>query len=296
MSKLIRAGFFRYFHSPVFYVCSALTLLLSFIFAFRISRCVELNEYCFVLETVIFAVLIAVSLGYEASGNIRNKIVKGYSKSEIYFSETIVAITLVSVYFIWFAILSFALNTVILSHIPVSLMLSCIFGFYLMAVMLTAAFVFITCAVSRQTVSAVICLSVIIVLYMTSTVADAFLSEPQYIKWAKKTENGEWEYMLEENPKYIDEPLRSILVFYRNTNPYGQRAKYEAIAEPCLYTDEDWEKARENIADTLGSAFLDRELSADEQTFLQQAPVCALIPIPFLIVAGWLVFRKKSFR
>ncbi|MBR7162316.1 MAG: hypothetical protein IKD07_07860, partial [Clostridia bacterium] len=216
MSKLVRAGFFRYFHSTVFQICTALTLLLSFIFAFRISRSVQINEYCFAFETMIFAVMIAVSLGYEVSGNIKNKVLTGYSRALIYFSETIVAVTLVSMHFMWFAALSFALNAEILSHMPTDLMLSCIFGFYLMALMLTAAFVFITCAVSKQTVSAILCLVVIISLYMTSTLADAFLSEPQYLKWGKKEENGEWEYFLEENPTYIDEPLRSILVFYRN--------------------------------------------------------------------------------
>ena len=296
MSKLIRAGFFRYFHSTVFYVCSALTLLLSFVFALRISRSVQINEYCFVLETVIFAVMIALSLGYEVSGNIKNKVLKGYSRTLIYFSEVIVAITLVSIHFIWYAILSFGLNTAILSHIPVSLMLSCIFGFYLMAVMLTAAFIFITCAISKQTVSAILCLVVILSLYITSTVADSFLAEPQYLKLGQMQESGEWEHWLEENPKYIDEPLRSILVFYRNTNPYGQRAKYEAIAMPYLYTDEAWEQARKDVAGTIGIEFLNREISNEEQTFLRQTPIYVMIPIPFLIVAGWLVFRKKSFR
>lgn len=296
MSKLIRAGFFRYFHSEVFKACSALTLLLSLIMALRIRGGVEINEYCFVLETTVFAVMIALSLGNEASNHMKNKVLKGYSRTLLYFSEMTVAVSLVSLYFVWFAALCFVFNIEILSHIPVSLMLSCIFGFYLMAVMLTSAFVFIACAASGKAVAAIVCLVLVIGLYMTSTFADAFLAEPQYYKVGQQMQTGEFEYYPEENPTYVDEPLRSVLVFYRNTNPYGQRAKYEDIASPFLYSDEKWEAAKEAIADTLGSDVLDREISEDEIKFLRQTPLFALIPIPFFVLVGWLVFRKRSFR
>jgi hypothetical protein len=104
------------------------------------------------------------------------------------------------------------------------------------------------------------------------------------------------EFYLEENPDYVHEPWRSILTVYRDANPYGQRWEYGDILLPFLYNDLDWEQAKEATANTIGNDFLRREISEDEWAYLNRTPFAILAPIPFFIIGGWLVFRKRSFK
>ena len=91
MRDLLRSGFFRYTHSSVFKVCTALCIAFAALFSYRIYRAVELNEFTFMFASVTFAVLITFSVGNETSKCIRNKIPTGCTRSQVYFSELILA-------------------------------------------------------------------------------------------------------------------------------------------------------------------------------------------------------------
>ena len=104
------------------------------------------------------------------------------------------------------------------------------------------------------------------------------LKEEEFFK-VGSTESGKWEHWEEKNPRYIDEPLRGVLIFYRDINPYGQRAEYESILIPFLYDDESWEQAKEATANTIGNDFLKRETSEDEWAYLNRTPFAMLAPI-----------------
>ena len=104
------------------------------------------------------------------------------------------------------------------------------------------------------------------------------------------------EFYLEENPDYVHEPWRSILTVYRDANPYGQRWEYVDILRPFLYDDVSWERAKEATVNTIGNDHLKREVSETEWVFLNRTPFAILAPIPFFIIGGWLVFRKRAFK
>lgn len=296
MRDLLRSGFFRYTHSSVFKVCTALCIAFAALFSYRIYRAVELNEFTFMFASVTFAVLITFSVGYETSACIRNKIPTGCTRSQVYFSELILANLFILFYFILFLIFALALNFRLLSHIPVKLALAAVFGFLCMSLLFANIFTVLTCMISSKNASAVVCLVLVIVMFLTSeTVADA-LSHTEFVKIGHAENGGEMEFYLEENPDYVHEPWRSILTVYRDANPYGQRWEYGDILLPFLYNDLDWEQAKEATANTIGNGFLRREISEDEWTYLSRTPFAMLVPIPFFIIGGWLVFRKRSFN
>ena len=296
MRDLLRSGFFRYTHSSVFKVCTALCIAFAALFSYRIYRAVELNEFWFMAASVVFAVLITFSVGNETSKCIRNKIPTGCTRSQVYFSELILANLFILFYFILFLIFALALNFRLLSHIPVKLALAAVFGFLCMALLFANVFAALTCIISSKTASVTVCLVLIIAMFLTSeTVAD-MLDQSEFYKVGHADNGGEMEFYLVENPDYVHEPWRSILTFYRDANPYGQRWEYEDILQPFLYDDLDWEQAKEATANTIGNDFLRRETSEDEWAYLNRTPFAMLAPIPFFIIGGWLVFRKRSFN
>ncbi len=296
MRDLLRSGFFRYTHSSVFKVCTVLCIAFAALFSYRIYRAVELNEFTFMFASVIFAVLITFSVGYETSKCIRNKIPTGCTRSQVYFSELILANLFILFYFILFLIFALALNFRLLSHIPVKLALAAVFGFLCMSLLFANVFAALTCIISSKTASVTVCLVLIIAMFLTSeTVAD-MLDQSEFYKVGHADNGGEMEFYLVENPDYVHEPWRSILTFYRDANPYGQRWEYVDILRPFLYDDVSWERAKEATVNTIGNDHLKREVSETEWVFLNRTPFAILAPIPLFVLGGWLVFRKRSFK
>ncbi|MBQ4047257.1 MAG: hypothetical protein IJC93_02675 [Clostridia bacterium] len=295
MVNLLRSGFFRYMHSTIFKVCSVLTVVIAFLFSYRIYKAAELNEFGFVFGTITFAILITFMIGIETSKCIRNKIPTGYTKTQIYFSELILANIFVILFFIVFLVVAVCLNVRLLSHTPLKLVLQAIFGFFCMALLFANVVASLTCMISAKTASTIACLVMIIVLFLTSTIVAEMLDEPKFHRLGSN-ESGEWVHWEEKNPNYVDEPWRSVLTFYRDANPYGQRAEYDEILVPFLYSDASWEKAMEETAGTIGNDFLKREISETEQDYLNRIPFTLMAPIPFFVLGGWVVFRKKSFK
>ena len=296
MLKLIRASFFRYFHSTVFWICSGLALLIAVFFGYRLCRNVCLDEFWFFFATAVIAVLIILSVGGEVARQVKNKIVKGYSRTQIFFSELIVAYAIISFFFILFLVMAFLLNIAIVPHTPVLLILQYIVGFYAIALAFTTVYCSLACMISMKTVAVAVCLVLSFTLYYSSFVVADQLDNREYNKVGAKTENGEWEFWFEKNPEYVDEPFRSVLTLYLNINPYGQRSVYEDIVYPYLFRDEAWEAALEATKNTTGNEHLLRDISSEEQEFLNLAPLYMVMPIPIYAIVGWLYFRKKELK
>ncbi|MBQ9746271.1 MAG: hypothetical protein IJW21_05565 [Clostridia bacterium] len=295
MLNLLRAGFFRYLRSTVFKVCTLLAAVFAALFSYSAMKTSNLNEIWFMFGTLMIAVLITFTVGGETSSCIRNKLAAGYTKTQIYFSEIILANVFALIYYAVFFVFFLVGNFYITEHTPAVLSLQASLGFAAMAVLLASAFASISCMISSKTAPAVVSLILVIVLTITNSIAADALKEKEFFK-VGSNQSGKWEYWEEKNPEYVDEPLRSVLTFYRDTNPYGQRAEYEGILVPFLYDDEAWERAKEATADTIGNDFLMRDISEDEQKYLNRTPLVTLTPVPAFILAGWFVFKKKEFK
>ncbi len=295
MYNLLRSGFFRYTHSTVFWVCTVLTAVFALLFSWNIYASAELNEVWFVFGTMPLSILITFIIGNESSKCIRNKIPTGYTRTQIYLSELILANMFVVFLFSVFLVFSIVLNIRLLPHIPLKLALQTVFGFLCSALLFANVFATMTCIVSHKTISIVIGLALIIALYLPCTGVSLLLDEEEFLQ-VGTFENDVWVEYEEKNPRYVDEPQRSLLMFYDKVNPYSQRISYDDILRPFLFDDEAWERAKQATANTVGDAFLKREISEDEQVFLNTTPFATIALIPIFVLTGWLVFRKKSFQ
>ena len=295
MLNLLRAGFFRYLHSATFKICSSLTLVFAALFSWHAYKASELNEIWFMFGTLMITVLITFVVGNETSSCIKNKLASGYTKTQVYFSEIILANIFALIYFSVFFVFFIVGNFYITPHTPLFISFQVVFAFAAMTLLLASVFCSIACAISSKTVPSIVCLILVVALSITSLVVVEALNINEFTKYAS-SQNGEWVYWQEKNPNYIDEPFRSLLTFYRDINPYGQCEEYEKILQPFLYDDEAWEEAKEATKNTIGNDFLKREISDAERKYLIKTPFVTLIPIPFFVIAGWLIFKKKEFK
>ncbi|MBR6740861.1 MAG: hypothetical protein IKM04_07340 [Clostridia bacterium] len=295
MSKLLKATFFRYTHSMVFGICLLLTAVFAGLFSRWIHYASELSARWFLAEIIVFATVICLTVGTETAGCVKNKLVCGFSRTKIFFSELIVANVVVLFFFAIFAAFSFVVNIRLLGNTPLKMILQCLLGFGCMAVMLATAFVTVSCIFSRPAAAAAGCMITVVVLFASTALVLDLLAEPEFFKGRYRVDGGEWQDYIEENERYVDSPLREVLIFYKNANPFGVLSDYEDVMVPWLYEDEALASAMDATANTIGNDFLRREISPDEQRFLDRAPIRMVAPVPVLILAGWLIFRRKTF-
>lgn len=293
MSKLIRGGIFRTIHSSVFKICLCCTVLLAILFAYGIYHSIRLDDFVLLAEFIVLALLISLAVGNETAGRIRNKLITGHTRTSIFFSELILAYLEMLIFFLIFFLVSLVINLRLLEHTPLSLALKYAFGFFCAGMSIATIIVSVTCLFSKQVVTSITGILLVFALYFSSIAVAGSLSQKEFFVNTLPAENGELIVIEEKNPRYVEEPLRSILINYQKMNPLGQSSEYDSIIKPFLYDNERWEQARRSVPD---SNYLNRELSEDDETFLAETPLQLLLPMPIFILLGWLIFRKKEFK
>lgn len=296
MRNLLRSGFFRYVHSSVFRICSVLIVVFAILFSSRIYAGAELNQFCLLFSWVTFAVLIAFTIGNETTRCIRNKISTGHTKTQLYFTELILANIVVLMYFVVFLFFAIVINSRLFTHISLKLMLQTALGFLSISLLLANILVPLACIIASKSGSVIVCLGLIITLFLTSVSVTETLKNKENNKMEETANDSVVLYTNATTLDYADNLLESVLTFYRDINPSCLNLSYDEILRPFLLTDEALEKAKEATAHTIGNDFLRREVSEAEQVFLNEAPCIVLSPIPFFVILGWAVFRKKSFQ
>jgi hypothetical protein len=312
MSKLIRAAFYRYFHSILFYVCLALSLISAAVFSYAVGRDKEMYAGLLLLQSLIYAVLLSVTVGGEASGGCKNKIIYGYSRLQIYFSELIAACTVVSGIYLFYIIFSFLFNISTVSQTPVSLIMQSLLGFYCISLCICALCVFISFTSGKTIAAAIICVILVFGIYITWEPTETILNKAEYftVYTPKNAMGGEPAFqgvrnpddedMIEvkqKNPEYVGGFARKLLVLYRDLNPYCQLKRYNAVLRPYFYTEEERRHANGLISPYLIDAgYLDTDITEDEQKFLDTAPLYPLAVTAVTVPLGALLYRKKKFR
>ena len=312
MSKLIRAAFYRYSHNVLFYVCLALSIISAAVFSYAVRRDKEMYAALLLVQSLIYAVLLSVIVGCEASGGCKNKIIYGYGRTQIYFSELIAACAVVTGFYFIYILISFIFNISTAPQTPVSLILQAVFGFYCISLCLCVICVFISFVSGKTIAAAIICVILVFGIYITWEPTETVLNKAEYFTvYTPKTDTGEEpvlqgeknpddEDMIElkqKNPEYVGGFARTLLVLYRDLNPYCQLKRYNSVLRPYFYTDEERRHANGLISPHLIEAgYLDMNISEDGQKFLDAAPLYPLSVIAVFVPSGALLYRKKKFR
>lgn len=247
MNKLISSEFIRLFKSNLFRFCLIFSTGLGAIMVLMRWSDIKMNqniyaklgpEYC-TADGLIFtgslyilfviAVLVGLFVGTEYSnGTIRNKIIAGHVRFNIYISKLIVctvADIIIHMSCI-FAVLIFGEIFINGTTIPATKILLFSLVSISAVIALTAMFLFISMTFQSKATGSVVCLvTSIMLLFMAMTIYQK-LSEPEYYdSYSYFDENTGREISYEEtekNPQYITGDTRKLYEFLDNFIPVSQ--------------------------------------------------------------------------
>lgn len=187
---------------------------------------------------IFFAVMISMFTGTEYSdGTIRNKIIVGHSRSDIYLSNFITSIvSSFAVVAVW--LLSGLVGLFLINewYLPPKWVLIYILVILLLSSAMSAIFTLIGMLMSSKASSAVISIIVFVVMLVVSTTVSQALSAPEMISGYQLTSNGVEMTEPEPNPGYLRGVSRDIAEAAMDILPTGQGLNIAnlSMTEPAL--------------------------------------------------------------
>ncbi len=289
MTKLLRAGFRRYTHSPITWLGLALSLISGLVTGFMTSSDTYESVY-FVFSLLVTASVIVLIIGPEFSdGAFRNKVLAGHSKSEICLSEIAIALCATVVMFLLnsagFAVFNFRLfEKEPFPVMPYPSMPLIFLGFFLATIASASLTILISLSVSHRAWSPVACLVLIFCIFFASYEIELLLDRPEYSYKIEAppsmggiidVDNLE----KEPNPNYIGGKARVALETVYKILPYSHVIEHGNILSRFTY--------KLNV--TL-------ELEEEDLDILQSSPYW-LTGVSFvLLAAGYLLFTRKELK
>ncbi len=304
MTKLLRAGFRRYFRSILFWICLCLSIGIGLFIGYNSRKNTSFEPFNYMLPIIISAVLVSLGIGREFSDGIfRCKIAAGYSKGQIFLSETVISLSITFIFQLFTSVCFAIFNLDVFKEINIKILAFIWIGVILTTITFTAFFVFISCSVSKKAIASIInILLVISICYSGFELAES-LGQPEYhqgVTFEYNEETGERVPIFTEdpNPKYIGGELRTVLETVADISPYGQFLNYRKVFDPmlqlCFVYDGNvaFDDHRFDEYIISGSYTPDQE---DLQA-LTWLPLYQLSVIALLLGGGYFIFRKKDFK
>ncbi len=302
MSKLLRAGFHRYTHSLLFWICMFICIGTGVFFGFQTSNG-DFDETYYRFLLFLNASLFSLIIGREfTEGMFRIKIAAGHSKGQIFLAEAILALAVTFLMYMIHTAIILMFNIKLFVYIDIKALPLVFIGVLLTTLAFTALFVFISCLISKRSIASVFCILLVIALYSANLTISKALSEPKTNEYMVRTEleNGEyiWTPLSRPNPRYVDEPVRGVLEWVENISPFGQFSFCGDIFEPMFMLPYITETNRPYGTD-IYDEFLKTGVytpKADALQALRPLPIYQIGLIFVLLGSGYIIFRKKDFK
>ncbi len=229
MLNLMSATFTRFRKHPLFIVLALVFLACSIMYPVQnySENIKNITSYVYVLEDNIFsiaflspifsAVFCSLYFGTEYSnGTIRNKIIWGFSKRDIYLSSLFSSCLVMTIFLTIYFLVYIAVGTPLLGFFKMDIktILQLALATYFSTYAFIAYFIFIAMNVSSKSASAVICILCTFVILIVGVIHYELLCEPEYVD--------------EVNEYYnitITGTKRNIYRFYCDFFPPGQIAQ-----------------------------------------------------------------------
>ena len=281
MTKLLRAGIRRYFKCPVSWITLAMLVIFGCLGAAEIGPQSSPDDIYILSLMFGMTSMVTLSIGKEiGNGSVRNKIVKGYKKGQIFLSEMILAIAICFVLFIVSAVPFILIDYVTLKEIPTEALIKVVAGIILLNLALVSICVFVSCMITNRAISAVVAIVLVIGFLFVGFYLNDCLNDPEYFE-VVITSNGETQKApnAARNPNYVDGVQRKIYQFLYDVNPLGQMIQYAEILSPYF---------------TPHAVKL--EIPNEEMQILNTAPLYSIGVMIVVSSGGYVLFRKKDLK
>ena len=319
MINLIRGELYRYRHKKFFWITLAASLLSGIVFGvsvtgFSTGRYTDrgnFDDMFLVPAAVILCIFISLTIGREYSdGVIRNKLIQGKSRLQIYGSKLLVSIgvslVLSMLFLIGFSIVSVKQT---LPYLNGGILLRAGLAFLLMHGVWATLFTIISIVIPHKEIGSILNIALIIAVMFGCYQLEFVLGQPEFIQdtsvetiemtpeevaqvnagtfegsyaW-DEDDNGVLTYYKtvenhgekSPNPRYVSGGLRTAIELIDNTLPHGQINQYVAYLQSCLYSDDP---------------------ALIETNDIPWFPLYSLGFMVVLAGSGTLAFRKKEFK
>ncbi len=249
MRKLLSAGLLRLRKNRLFFVGICFMFGIGLLFSLgkysdmaRFGAKQYLDDVLFlhtIFAGVCSAIFCSLFSGLEFSdGTIRNKLIVGHSRKNVYFSNLIVCITAAFCMTAAF-LLSYCLFGIPLL-LPPRMPLHTICIYLFISLFTITAYVsffhMISMLTARKAISAVACLLIFTGLLLAGISIFSRLEAPEYISDYFATSNGIQKSEPYRNPKFLTGTAKSVYLFLFDFLPSGQSIQFacEIVAHPAL--------------------------------------------------------------
>ena len=249
MYKLLKAGLFRLRKDIIFWIFTFFTLGIAGFTLFRYNP----NEYIldkFVNEFIMYigifiAIFVSIFVGKEHSeGIIRNKIIVGHKRINIYLSNLIISVITTIFYELIYLILMLIIGIPLFGKLqmPLSEFAMSILNIFLVIIAYCSIFNFITMLSSEVTISTTICIIFFIVMFVIVSALSLTVNTSKYITNTFWDEQGQPHTISQElNPNYPGEEKIKIAKTIYYFIPQGQandiaNGKTEDLSEFPIYS------------------------------------------------------------
>lgn len=242
MYKLLNADFYRLIKNKIFWgiiiitLCMACFFLKSLEFYGDSIELLIMNHFITIGFFISLFTTLFVGLEY-ANGTIRNKIVTGHSRIRIYISNLIISITvgfiIELVYITFILVVGNVIHEEVRLILPIAQFAKILLHIVTIIIMYSTIFNCITLLCNDITVSTVICIIFVFIMFLTDGTLSMIAHSEKYNYQYTYNEQGEaTREIIGLNHKYPGETNKQIAKVLRNFIPIGQSNQInEAVSE-----------------------------------------------------------------
>ena len=285
MNKLLKAEFYRLKKEKVFLLLIILTCVLAPFTLYKYfdnSGIIILDrimvEYLYMYFGLFIAFFVSMYVGKEyTEGFIRNKIVVGHKRSNIYLSNLIICIAVGLIANIIYIGIVFLIGTKLFGGLQKLNLFQSIAYTSLIIVAYCTIYNFITMLCKDASVSLVTSVIIFIIMFVATMFVSAKLMEKPYIKITQYNEKGEVEFIDKEiNPDYPSETTIKIYKVINYLLPTGQSTILQNACAETIAPDE-------------------YEINQVKQ-YLSEMPFYAIFEIVLLNIIGLFIFKRQELK
>lgn len=281
MRDLLRAGFYRSIKNVVTWIALLWSLVDGLLYNRFFNGLSWGDSSRFVSSMLAFTALISISviLG-KGNSAFRNKIICGYTRWQYFVSELLLALglaTLMTLITLSAAILP---NIGIVGSMKAIHSARFIIGAFLAYISLATLVVVLSLCIDRKTAAIASCLLFVVISCTILEEVNEALLQPQY-GGEMVFMNGEFRYPegAEKNPRYVGEPVRSILTVIYDMSPFGQLDRLNSAHIYCVR------------GETNGT-----DIFSQREKYLTSEPLYAIGVITLSILGGLAICKNKDFE
>lgn len=286
MNKLLKAEFYRLKKDKIFLLLLIITCILALFTLYKyfdgLRESIVLDriitEYLYMYFGIFIAFFVSMYVGKEyAEGFIRNKIIVGHKRSNIYLANLILCIVVGLIANIIYIGIVFLIGTNLFGTLQMLSLTQIIVYTSLIVIVYCTIYNLITMLCKDASASLVACVIIFIIMFVAMMFVSTKLMEKPFTKVTKYNIQGEIEFSSEEiNPNY---PGETTIKIYKTMNYLIPTGQASILQNAC----------------TEMSEFDEKEINQRKQ-YLDEMPIYAISEIILLNIIGIFLFKIQELK